>query len=130
MTPYVPTLISVLTPLAESFILSDRDMTSFMTNIHEAHRDVGQREAPLEEIFHRIVILLQKQMFWNTMKGFVPFTRAMFRLRLSEALEKNLSTPDGRTIQLGATRLGQSAWEVYSPGEMRLIQVGSLALVM
>jgi hypothetical protein len=90
----------------------------------------GGGERPLEEIYRGVVWHAQKWTFWKTLgpKHFVRITRPQFRSFLTQALQLGMRSPDGRELRLGTTVQAKEAWEMYSPGEARVVQVGRLSL--
>jgi hypothetical protein len=53
----------------------------------------------------------------------------MFRCRLSAVLAENVKPTHGRELRLTPTVTRKDVWEVFSPTEGRVVQVGRLAFI-
>jgi hypothetical protein len=75
--------------------------------------------------------LLQPATFWATIDPlkFHSLSRATFRSRLSAILADNVKSSDGREMRLTPTVTRRDVWELFSPAEGRVVQVGRLAFV-
>ncbi len=132
LTPHVGTLVERLKPEVENVLPKNFNLNDFLTHIvHAYDRLAGSGlERPIEEVYRASVLFGQKQGFWRTLDAsqLVAMTRPMFRARLTEWLRLGLKTSDGRELQFGTTSQSRDTWELYSPGEERVVQVGRLGL--
>ena len=133
LTPYVPDLKNALKAHAEQLLPARLEMPAFMEQLAKAYGRVASQttERPIEEVYRQWVLLAQKPAFWCNLdvKLFTPLGRAIFRARLTEALRAGQRTADGRELRLGTTTQAKEAWELFSPGEGLVVQMGRLALV-
>jgi hypothetical protein len=53
----------------------------------------------------------------------------MFRRRLSAILAENVKLADGRELRLTPTVTRKNVWELFSPAEGRVVQVGRLVFI-
>jgi hypothetical protein len=131
-TPFVPTVMTALSAQLQSLGGSQADPESFLTILAKAFDNTPKpaQECSLEAIFRQCILEVQKATFWrNPSSGtFTSLTRPMFRFQLSEIIRLGLSTTDGRTITLGTTTMNKDAWELYSPGEQRVVLAGRISL--
>jgi hypothetical protein len=130
-TPDVANVMGALGKQFQDIECSESELNTFLellTRAYDMTPKIGS-ESNLEELFRRCVIEFQKPSFWrNPVKeSFVSLTRPAFRFRLSELLRKGMTTPDGRAISLGSTTTTKDAWEVFSPGEQRVVLAGRLS---
>ena len=132
LTPDVPTLVERLKPEVENVLPKNFNLKDFITHVvHAYDRQAGASvERPIEDVYRASVLFCQKQGFWRTLDAsqLVAMTRPMFRARLTEWLRLGLKTADGRALQFGTTSESRDTWELYSPGEERVVQVGRLGL--
>ena len=91
----------------------------------------GQGDVPIEAVFRQAILLLQPATFWATIDAskFQCLSRATFRSRLSAILADNVKSSDGREMRLTPTVTRKDVWELLSPAEGRVVQVGRLAFV-
>ncbi len=131
-TPFVPKLIAVLVIHLQDVGVSEAELRSFMEVVSRAYDCTPRagKECSIEAIYRHSLIEAQKPNFWrNPSPGFfVTLSRPMFRYRLSEVLRLGVTAPDGRTLSLGTTTMTKDAWELYSPGEQRVVMAGRLSL--
>ena len=90
-----------------------------------------QGEVPVEAVYRQCVLAVQPTSFWVTAEPskFQSLTRPMFRCRLSAMLAENLKPADGRELRLTPTVTRKDIWELFSPAEGRVVQVGRLAFI-
>lgn len=131
--PYAPAAIQVLSAQMETLGTSEAQLRLLLAMVSRAYDRVARsaEECNLEELYRQCVMEAQKPGFWRhpTPNSFVSLTRAMFRYALSEVLRLGITTSDGRTVGLGTTTMTKDAWELYSPGEQRVVLAGRLSLV-
>jgi len=132
-TPDVPTVMAALRHQFQDIESSESELRTFLDLLIRAYEATSKTgsECNLEELFRCCVVELQKPGFWrNPVKAsFVSLTRPAFRFRLSEILRRGMTAPDGRLISLGSTTATKDAWEVFSPGEQRVVLAGRLSCV-
>jgi hypothetical protein len=132
-SPHVPALVESLKPEVAMVAPDAFDAAGFMSQLVTCYDRLpgSGAERGLEDVYRTLLWIVQKPAFWRSLdpKQFVRFTRPMFRARLTEALRQGLKSGDGRVVQLGTTTQPRDAWEVFSPGEGRVVQVGRLGLV-
>lgn len=87
-------------------------------------------ECSLETVYRQCVFESQKPAFWRgpNAASFAAVSRSAFRYRLSEILRLGLLTNDSRAVELGTTTTSKDAWEIYSPGEQRVVIAGRIKL--
>lgn len=103
----------------------------FMAALELAYEMVpGERERPLEAIYRATFLSIQRASFWKSLQvsQMTMLVRPIFRACLSAAMSSGVKTPKGRALRFGATLQGKEVWEVFSPGEQRVVQVGRLRL--
>ncbi len=132
-TPYIPSLIAPLARWLQGLGGFDRAaIESFTGTLAKSYDSLPRPgvECSLEDVYRRCVIEMQKPIFWRnpTPTSFVTFSRPAFRYRLSEMLRLGISTADGRILRLGTTTMTKDAWEIFSPGEQRVILAGRISL--
>lgn len=132
-TPFVPSVMTALSNQLQGLQGSGAELKAFLAVIAKAYDAlprIGQA-CSLEALFRQCVLEAQKPSFWRnpSTKSFTALTRPMFRYRITQLLQSGLSTPDGRSISLGTTTMSKDVWELYSPGEQRIVQAGRLSLV-
>jgi hypothetical protein len=132
-SPFVPTVIRTLSALLNAVPTTDAELKVFLSAVAKAvdNAQPPGREASLEDLFRRCVFEVQKPAFWRnpTLVAFTPLSRSTFRYCIAEILRRGLETPDGRVISLGSTTMTKDVWEIYSPGEERVVMCGRLGLV-
>jgi hypothetical protein len=132
-SPFVPSVIRALSAQLNVPPITDAELKDFLSTLAKAvdSMQASGLEASLEDIFRRCVLEVQKAAFWKnpTPVAFTPLSRPTFRYHISEILRRGLETPDGRVISLGTTTMTKDAWEVYSPGEERVVMCGRLGLI-
>jgi hypothetical protein len=131
--PFVPAVMTVLSEHLQGLGGSESELKSFLATLVKVYDNTPRpaQECSLEALFRQCVLEAQKPTFWRnpTSKSFTALTRPIFRYRISELLRLGLSTTDGRTISLGTTTMSKDVWELYSPGEQRVVQAGRLSLI-
>lgn len=131
-TPYVPGLVDKMKPLIAQLQPDKKGLPDFMDLLARAYDDLdgAGKELSVVRVFRNAAILMQTASFWSTMdpKTFHPLSRPMFRARMANILEEGTRTKDGRGLRLGTTVNPKEAWEVFSPTEGHVIQIGRLAL--
>lgn len=131
-TPFVPSLMPTLGRVLEEAEASEPELKTFLGVLAKAY-DVLPRsgsECSLEAVYRQCLLESQKPNFWRTPSAasFVVLSRPAFRYRISEILRLGLVTPDGRAVALGTTTMAKDSWEIYSPGEQRVVIAGRLSL--
>lgn len=129
---YLPSVVQRLKPEVESLIPKKLKLEAFMELISTAFEQVGgSSERSLDTVYQQAVLLSQKKSFWKAVsrERFQPLTKPMFRARLAEVLRAGLKDKDGRSIRFGTTVNRREAWEIFSPGEERVVQVGRIAFL-
>jgi hypothetical protein len=131
-TFHVPSLLKALEPVVDTLVPSGHDPQQFLDLVAQAYDSLGGGgEQSLEEIYRTVVWNSQKASFWKSLNPtqFVRVTRPQFRSRLTQTLQLAQRTSDGRELRFGTTVQTKEAWEIYSPGEGRVVQVGRMALL-
>jgi hypothetical protein len=131
LPPYAPTVVEVLRPEVEALVPTDFHPEQFVDLLARAYERVpGEAERPVEEVYRNVVVLVQKEAFWKHLDGksLVRLTRPAFRARLAVVLAA-APDPEGPAVRLGTTVNSARAWETFSPGEGRVVQIGRLAVV-
>lgn len=132
LTPHVPEVLKSVAEELHGIDSSGAGLQRFITAVAESVDALAQprRECSLELLYRHCVLNIQKPSFWKSPKPsqFTVLTRPAFRFYISEAMRLGLGTSDGRRIVLGTTSTGKDAWEIYSPGEERVIVAGRLRL--
>jgi len=129
LPPYVPIVMEALRPEVEQLIPNQFDPEQFVELLLASYEKVpGGAERSLEEIYKAAVLVSQKAVFWKHLdvKQFSPLTRQAFRARLAEVLRVGQRARDGKLVRLATTIGSKNVWEVFSPGEGRLVQVGRM----
>jgi hypothetical protein len=130
-TPFVPSLVESLKPIVDRLLPEDFNEKQFMDLLIASYNSVpGQSERPVEDIYRAAVWLSQKANFWKQLssKSFVPLIRPAFRAQLSQLLVSNSLTNSGHNLRFGTTSNPKDAWELYSPGEGRVVQIARMAI--
>ena len=131
-SPHVSTVIGALKPHIETLTINKGDLQRFSAILAEAY-DVlgGQGEVPIESVFRQCLLAVQPTSFWLTVEPskLQPLTRPIFRRRLSAMLAENVKLADGRELRLTPTVSRKNVWELFSPAEGRVVQVGRLAFI-
>jgi hypothetical protein len=130
LTPHVPSIIALLRPMVSMFVAKENDLVKFVDLLKRAWDMGGGRgEISLENVYRSVFVLMQNKPFWNnmTLTKMQPLSRAVFRVRLSSALESGIRTHDGYSIRLGTVLNQKEIWEIFSPGEGRVVQVGRIS---
>ena len=131
-TPHVPAVIGVLKPHIDSLTIDKASLQQFTGILAEAYDALGEQgEVPVEAVYRQCVLAVQPTSFWVTAEPskFQSLTRPMFRCRLSAMLAANLKPADGRELRLTPTVTRKDVWELFSPAEGRVVQVGRLAFI-
>lgn len=131
-TPYIPTLMPKIARVVEEFMAPEAEVKSFLAvlaKVYDALPRPGS-ECSLETLYRHCIVELQKPNFWRnpSSTAFMSLGRPAFRYRISEILRLGISTADGRAVTLGTTTMSKEAWEIYSPGEQRVVIAGRLSL--
>jgi hypothetical protein len=129
-SPHVPAVIGTLKPHIDSLTVDKGSLQRFSELLGEAYDAVGgQGEASIETVFRQCVLLVQSATFWATVEPskFQALSRPMFRCRLSAMLAENVRSLDGRELRLTPTVNRKDVWELFSPAEGRVVQVGRIA---
>lgn len=131
-TPFVPNLMPMLARMLEDTEVSELELRSFLVVLAKAYDALlsSGSECGLEAVYRQCVLESQKPNFWRTPNAasFVALSRPAFRYRISEILRRGLVTPDSRSVALGTTTTSKDAWEIYSPGEQRVVVAGRVSL--
>ncbi len=130
--PHVPLVIQTLKPLIESLDANKLTLRQFCEVLVQAYDALGgQGDLSLETVFRQCLLLIQPPVFWTTIEPakFCILSRPAFRWRLSNILAENVVPADGREIRLSPTVNRKDVWELFSPAEGRVVQVGRIALV-
>ena len=131
LTPVVEDLMKRLEVLSATLVPRNFAPESFLRLLADACSAVpGEGARSLEQVYRACVSIGQKPSFWKygLSEDFEPLSRMAFRARLSAVLDGPLEGLDMR-LQLETTINKAQAWEVYSPGEGRVVQVGKLAVL-
>ncbi len=129
-SPHVPGVVQALAPLVKDLNTDKAGLQQFCNVLCEAFDILGGRgEVPIEAAFRQCVILSQPSTFWTNIdtSKFRPLTRPVFRSRLTALLADSLRSTDGRELRLFPTVNRKDVWELFSPAEGRVVQVGRLA---
>lgn len=129
-SPHVASLIHILTPHVEG-LAAERDvLQQFLNLLAQAYDAIsGHGDVAIEAVFRQFVLLFQPAAFWASIEPakFQGVPRPLFRHRLSAVLADNLAPADGRELRLSPTVNRKDFWELFSPAEGRVVQVGRLA---
>jgi hypothetical protein len=131
-SPHVPVVIETLKPHIGLLTADKGSLQQFSEILAEAYGVLGgQGEVPVEAVYRQCVLLVQPAGFWANIEPskFHPLSRPMFRCRLSSMLAENVNPPDGRELRLTPTVTRKDVWELFSPAEGRVVQVGRLAFI-
>jgi hypothetical protein len=129
-SPYVTALEHQLEDAIATMQPSNPRRARFLDLVAEAYDYLGgNSERALEDVFRIFVMRDQKQTFWKCPSAatFSNSTRPSFRAQLSSALASGALCSDGREISFGTIISSESAWEMYSPGEGRVVQIGRIS---
>jgi hypothetical protein len=129
--PHAASVMKGIQPEVQGLIPSGFDPQKFMALLTAAYDMLpGGKEKPLELVYRVTFLLSQKSSFWKGLHAgqIVRLTRPAFRARLAQLLVAGLRAADGRELRFGTTVVAKDAWEVYSPGEERLVQVGRISI--
>jgi len=131
-TPNVDSVIKALKPHVDNLATNKESVGQFCEILAQAYDALGgQGDAPIEAVFRQFILLIQPASFWVAVDPtkFQGMTRATFRCRLSAILADNVKSSDGREMRLTPTVTRKDVWELFSPAEGRVVQVGRLAFV-
>lgn len=129
LATYAPSVARALATEVQEVERFCKESKRFVDQLAVAHDAVpGDQEKPLEAVYRQYVMVVQKPGFWRTLlpAQFTRISRPMFRAALTAVMEQGLRARDGRVPRFG-TALAGEYWEVYSPGEGRIVQVGRLS---
>lgn len=131
-TPFIPSVVTELAGAIKGVETSEAELKGFMVVLAKAYDSVPRAglECSLEAVYRQCVFESQKPTFWRgpNAASFAAISRSAFRYRLSEILRLGLLTNDSRAVELGTTTMSKDAWEVYSPGEQRVVIAGRIKL--
>jgi hypothetical protein len=131
-SPHVPAVMAALKPHVDALAAGKDSLQRFADILAEAYGILGgEGEVPIESVFRQCVLAVQPASFWTSIEPekLEPLTRPMFRARLSAILADNVKPADGRELRLTPTVTRKDVWEVFSPAEGRVVQVGRLAFL-
>lgn len=131
-SPHVPAVMAALKPRVDALTAAKDSLQHFVDILTEAYGILGgEGEVPIESIFRQCVLAVQPASFWASVDPakLELLTRPMFRCRLSAILAENVKPADGRELRLTPTVTRKDVWEVFSPAEGRVVQVGRLAFL-
>ncbi len=130
--PHVPSVVAQLKSYLTRVALDGRALRDFVNVVAQAYDALGgSGEIAIESVFRQCVLLVQPATFWASIEPakFQPLSRAAFRCRLSAILADNITSDDGRELRLTPTVNRKDVWELFSPAEGRVVQVGRLAFL-
>jgi hypothetical protein len=130
LTPFAPRVITALAAEVSTLAAWKKEPDKFMALLVEAYEKVpGAQERPLELVFRAALWLHQKPAFWRTLQPshYSRLSRASFRAGLAALMASGTKTKDGRSPRFG-TAVSGTYWEVFSPGEGQIAQVGRISL--
>jgi hypothetical protein len=131
-SPHVPCVIRTLKPHVDGLATDKGTLRQFIDLLAKAYDALGgQGEVTIEAAFRQTILLAQSPMFWANLEPakFRCLPRPVFRHRLSAVLAENIASTDGRDLRLTPTVNRKDYWELFSPAEGRVVQVGRLAFV-
>ncbi|MBX3451328.1 MAG: hypothetical protein KF777_17300 [Planctomycetaceae bacterium] len=129
-SPHVPAVLAALKPHITSLSGDKASLQRFCDMLVEAYAVLGgQGDVSIEAIYRQCILLVQPAGFWANVEAskFQPLSRPIFRCRLAAVLAENVKPADGRELRLTPTVTRKDVWEVFSPAEGRVVQVGRLA---
>lgn len=129
-SPHVPALINTLKPHIDRLSESYGSLQQFADLLARAYDSLGGHgDIGVETVFRQCVVLMQPSTFWTNVEQskFKSFPRPAFRYLLSTMLAENTRAADGRELRLTPTVNRKDVWELFSPAEGRVVQVGRLA---
>lgn len=132
LTPVASEVAQQLEAVVAALVPKDFDPRAFMDLLAASYdQTAGAAEKPIESVYRSTVLLSQKSAFWKSLvpSRFTRLTRPEFRARMAAAIEANVTSSDGRAPRFGTTVNTSQAWEIYSPGERRSVQVGRLTFI-
>lgn len=132
LTPYIPAIVGAIKPLVEGLAISKEALQEFTNLLADAYEAAGGAgEVSVESVYRHCVMLQQSAQFWATGEAsrFHPLSRPVFRYRLSAILAENMRSTSGRELRLTPTVNRKEIWEVFSPTEGRVVQVGRMSFV-
>lgn len=130
LTPHVPSLIALLRPMVAELVTKKEEIVKFVDLLKRSWDMTGSRgEVSLENVYRIVFALMQSKTFWDNMTPakIQPLSRPAFRVRLSAALERGISSHDRYSFRLGTALNQKEIWEIFSPGEGRVVQVGRIS---
>lgn len=128
-TPHVPDLIQILKPHIDRLSENYGSLQQFADLLARAYDSWGGRgDIGIETVFRQYVLLMQPSSFWTNLEQskFKSLPRPAFRYLLSKMLAENTRAADGRDLRLTPTLNRKDVWELFSPAEGRVVQVGRL----
>lgn len=131
-TPQVSAVVELLKPVLAGVAIDKKGLQEFVEVLAQAYDNLNaQGEVPIEAVFRQCVLLIQPATFWANIEAskFQALSRPLFRCRLSAILVDNIRPADGRDLRLTPTVNRKDVWELFSPAEGRVVQVGRIAFV-
>jgi len=128
-SPCVPVLIETLKPYIDKLATDQQSLQGFVEILAQAYDTLGGKgDMNLEAVFRQTVMLSQLPAFWSLMDPakFQALPRPVFRCRLSNVLEQGVRPKDGREIRLTPSLSRKDVWELFSPAEGHVVQVGRI----
>lgn len=129
-SPHVPALMEAITPCLKELEIDKSGLQEFCQLLVESFDAMGGRnEVSIEAVFRQCILLMQPPAFWANVDAskFRPMSRPIFRYRLTALLADNVRSSDGRELRLFPTVNRKDVWELFSPAEGRVVQIGRLA---
>lgn len=128
--PHAASVADMIAPEVEGLVPREFTAPKFMACLSSAYDMVpGVAAKSIESVYRATLMLVQKPVFWRSLQAnnLVRLTRPAFRARLARLLALGTRAADGREMRFGTTIVAKDAWEIYSPGEERLVQVGRIS---
>lgn len=131
-SPQISAVVELLKPVLSGISIDKKGLQEFVEVLAQAYDTLNaQGEVPIEALFRQCILLIQPATFWANIEAskFHALTRPLFRCRLSAILVDNIRPADGRDLRLTPTVNRKDVWELFSPAEGRVVQVGRIAFV-
>jgi hypothetical protein len=130
-SPHVPALLRTMKPHVDSLSIDYGSPQQLVDLAARAYDSLGGGDISVESVFRQSVFLMQPAAFWANadQAKFQTLPRPAFRYLLSAVLSENTRATDGRELRLTPTVTRKDVWELYSPAEGRVVQVGRLAFI-
>lgn len=129
LSHHAPTVARAIEAEVQDCEKWNKDPQRFVDLLLQAYDSLpGEGEKSLEQVFKAFVWVAQKPGFWRTLQpgAYSRCSRASFRAGLAGVMSAGSRAKDQRAPRLG-TALSGEYWEVFSPGEGRVVQVGRLS---